>query len=101
MDINKLMQEAQKMQAKMQKAQEEMANSDFEGSASNGLVKVTLNGEMEVKSVKIDPSVVDASEVEMLEDLVMIAFNEAVKKVNETSEANFGSLTKGLNFPGM
>ena len=98
MDINKLMQEAQKMQAQMQKAQADMAKQEFVGKASNGLVEVVVSGEMKVKEVKLDPEVVDKENIEMLQDMIVIAINDAFKKVEDASAAN---LTKGLNIPGM
>lgn len=101
MDLNKLMQEAQKMQAQMQKAQAELAKTDFVGEASNGLVKVTISGEMEVKEIKLDPSVVNPEDVEILQDMIVIAMNNAIAKINNESQANLGNLTKGLKLPGM
>ena len=101
MDINKLMQEAQKMQAQMQKAQADMAKQEFVGKASNGLVEVVVSGEMKVKEVKLDPDVVDKENIEMLQDMIVIAINDAFKKVEDASAANLSDLTKGLNIPGM
>lgn len=101
MDINKLMQEAQKMQAQMQKAQADMAKQEFVGKASNGLVEVVVSGEMKVKEVKLDPEVVDKENIEMLQDMIVIAVNDAFKKVEDVSVANLSDLTKGLNIPGM
>ena len=101
MDINKLMQEAQKMQAQMQKAQADMAKQEFVGKASNGLVEVVVSGEMKVKEVKLDPDVVDKENIEMLRDMIVIAINDAFKKVEDASAANLSDLTKGLNIPGM
>lgn len=101
MDINKLMQEAQKMQAQMQKAQADMAKQEFVGKASNGLVEVVVSGEMKVKEVKLDPEVVDKENIEMLQDMIVIAINDAYNKVEDASAANLSDLTKGLNIPGM
>ena len=101
MDINKLMQEAQKMQAQMQKAQADLAKQEFVGKASNGLVEVVVSGEMKVKEVKLDPEVVDKENIEMLQDMIVIAVNDAFKKVEDVSAANLSDLTKGLNIPGM
>lgn len=94
MDINKLMQEAQKMQAQMQKAQADMAKQEFVGKASNGLVEVVVSGEMKVKEVKFDPEVVDKENIEMLQDMIVIAVNDAFKKVEDVSAANLSDLTK-------
>lgn len=101
MDINKLMQEAQKMQTQMQKAQADMAKQEFVGKASNGLVEVVVSGEMKVKEVKLDPEVVDKENIEMLQDMIVIAINDAYNKVEDASAANLSDLTKGLNIPGM
>lgn len=95
------MQEAQKMQAQMQKAQADMAKQEFVGKASNGLVEVVVSGEMKVKEVKLDPEVVDKENIEMLQDMIVIAVNDAFKKVEDVSAANLSDLTKGLNIPGM
>ena len=95
------MQEAQKMQAQMQKAQADMAKQEFVGKASNGLVEVVVSGEMKVKEVKLDPEVVDKENIEMLQDMIVIAINDAFKKVEDASAANLSDLTKGLNIPGM
>ena len=80
MDINQLMQQAQAMQQQIEKATEQINATEFEGSASNGLVKVTINGENKVLSVSIDPEVIHPEDKEMLEDLVMIAVNNAIEK---------------------
>ena len=100
MDLNKLMQQAQRMQAQMQKAQEEIANSEFNGEASNGLVKVTIAGSLKVKSISIDPSIVNQEDVEMLQDLIMIAMNDAIEKLESKSQNSLGSFTNGMNIPG-
>lgn len=97
-----LMAQAQKMQALMGKLQEELNNTDFEGSAGNGLVKVTMNGKHECRGVHIDPSAVDPDDIEMLEDLLTIAVNDAAKKIAETSEARMRKavpLPPGMKFP--
>ena len=80
MDINKLMQQAQAMQKQLEKANEQINATEFEGSASNGLVKVVVNGENKVLSVSINPSILNPEDVEMIEDLVMIAVNDAIAK---------------------
>ncbi len=99
--MNKLMKQAQKMQAQMMKAQEELAQKTVEGTAGGGMVKVVMNGSNEVVSVSINPEVVDPDDVEMLEDLVVAAIKNAQEQVKELSDATMGSMTGGLNIPGM
>ena len=82
------------MQAKIQKAQEEIANSEFVGEASNGLVKVTISGNLKVKEVKIDPTTVNKDDVEMLEELLMIAMNDALNKVEEKSQNSLAPMSE-------
>ncbi|OPX27026.1 MAG: YbaB/EbfC family nucleoid-associated protein [Candidatus Cloacimonas sp. 4484_143] len=96
-----LMKQAQKMQNDLMKAQEELANKIVEGSAGGGMVKVEMNGKNQVLSLKIDPEVVDKDDVEMLEDLIIAALNEAQDKVSKTSESEMGKLTGGMNIPGL
>ncbi len=90
--INKLLKQRAKMQAQVMKMQEEMQKQEFEGSAGGGMVKIVLNGENELVSIKIDPEVVIAQEVEMLEDLVLAAHAAAQQKVKETSDSALGSV---------
>ncbi|MCD6182632.1 MAG: YbaB/EbfC family nucleoid-associated protein [Candidatus Cloacimonetes bacterium] len=96
-----LMKQAQKMQQDMVKAQEELANKEEEGSAGGGMVTVRVNGKNEILAVKIDPEVVDPDDVEMLEDLIMAAVNEALGKISKTSSDELSKLTGGLNIPGL
>lgn len=96
-NIAQLMQQAQKMQENMQRAQEELAKLEVTGSAGGGMVSVTLTGRMECRSVKIDPSVL--SDVEMAEDLVVAAINDAVNKVNAESQAKMSGATAGIPIP--
>ncbi len=96
-----LMKQAQKMQQDLAKAQEELAKQVVEGSAGGGMVKVEMNGRSEVLSVKIDPEVVDPDDIEMLEDLIIAAINEAQDKVSKSSENELGKLTGGMNIPGL
>lgn len=99
-NINKMMKQAQKMQAKMMKAQEDLNTKEVEGTAGGGMVKITLNGAQEIQSVKLDPEVVDPDDIEMLEDLIIAAFQNAQEKVKELSDNAFGGITSGLNIPG-
>jgi DNA-binding YbaB/EbfC family protein len=96
--IGNLMKQAQKMQADMQKAQEEMANIEVTGQAGGGLVGVTMTCRHDVKRVTIDDSVMD--DKEMLEDLVAAAVNDAVRQVEKTTEEKMSGLTAGMGLPG-
>ena len=97
-NIAGLMQQAQKMQQEMQKAQEELARMEVTGEAAAGLVKVTMNGKHAVRRVEIDPSLLD-DDRDMLEDLVAAAFNAAAKKVGERMQESMSGLTSGLPLP--
>lgn len=100
-NVNKMMKQAQKMQAQLMKAQEELNNEEVEGTSGGGMVKVVMNGAQDLKSVQLDPEVVDEDDVEMLEDLIIAAFTNAQEKIKEKSNDAFGGLTAGLNIPGM
>ena len=99
MDINKLMQQAQAMQKELEKASEQINETEFEGSASNGLVKVVINGENKVLSVDIDKSILNPDDKEMIEDLVMIAVNDAVSKADDLKKNRFGSMANAMGLP--
>ncbi|MBQ9158776.1 MAG: YbaB/EbfC family nucleoid-associated protein [Erysipelotrichaceae bacterium] len=99
MDINKLMQQAQAMQKQLEKENEQINATEFEGSASNGLVKVVVNGENKVLSVSIDPSILNPEDVEMIEDLVMIAVNDAIAKADNLKKERFGSMASAMGLP--
>ena len=90
---------AQEMQKKMKELQEGLANLEVEGSSGGGLVKITVTGKGEVKKIKIDPSLMKPEESEILEDLIVAAFNEAKKKSEEASAEEMKKLTGGLNLP--
>ena len=96
-----LMRQAQQLQAKLEKTQEELANTTLEASSGGGAVTVVVTGQQEIKSVKISPEVVDAEDVEMLEDLVLSAVSEALRKSQELAASRLGSLTGGLKLPGL
>ncbi|HUI91973.1 MAG TPA: YbaB/EbfC family nucleoid-associated protein [Chitinivibrionales bacterium] len=100
-NINKILKQAQRLQAQMAQAQDELAKKTFEGTAGGTMVKVTLNGGGDCVSVSLNPEVVDPDDVEMLEDLVVAAFKNAQEKVKAQSEAAFGGLTKGMNLGGL
>ena len=96
-NIAQLMQQAQKMQEDMQRAQEEVAALEVVGNAGGGLVSVTLGGRMDCRKVRMDPSL--SSDPEMAEDLVAAAFNDAVNKINAISQAKMASATAGIPLP--
>jgi nucleoid-associated protein EbfC len=96
-----MMQQAQKLQAQLLKAQEELAILTVEGSSGGGAVKVVMNGQQQVQSVKISPEVVNTQEVEMLEDLVLTAIKDANTKALEAAQKKMGGLTGGLKIPGL
>ncbi len=96
-NIAQLMQQAQKMQENLQKAQEDLAKLEVTGSAGGGMVTVTLTGTKECRKVRIDPSIL--SDAEMLEDLVAAAFNDASNKIDAESKARMGSATAGMQLP--
>ena len=100
-DIGKLLKQAQQMQGKMAEMQQRLAENTIESSAGGGMVKVTMNGRHEVISLKIDPEVVDPADVEMLEDLVIAAVNEARSRIDEMIKAEMSSLTGGISMPGL
>lgn len=101
-----MMQQVQKMQAEMQKAQEELARETVTASAGGGAVKATVTGGLELVSVEIDPGVIDPDDVEMLQDMVMAAVNEALTSSQEMASKRLGGITgglgdMGLNMPGL
>jgi DNA-binding YbaB/EbfC family protein len=100
-NINKLLKQAQKMQSQMLRAQEELSRKQIEGTAGGGMVKVVLNGSNELQSISLNPEVVDPSDVEMLEDLIVAAFSNAQEKLKEVSDNTLGSISSGMNIPGL
>ena len=97
-DMNQLLKQAQKMQEQMQKAQEELARMEVTGESGAGLVKITINGKHEVRSVALDPSLM-TEERGLVEDLIAAAMNAAVKKVAENNRSSLANMTAGLNLP--
>lgn len=95
-----LMRQANQMQIKMKKLQEELAQRTFEGTAGGGAVKVTVTGENLVKSVAIDPEVISKDDAEMLQDLILAATNDALKVAKDTSSKEMEKITGGMNIPG-
>ncbi len=100
-NMNKMLKQAQQMQAKMTKLQEEMAEKEVSASAGGGAINVTVNCKQELLDVKIDKEVVDPEDVEMLQDLILSAVNEALKNAQEMMAEEMNKVTGGLNIPGM
>ncbi len=96
-----LMKEAQRLQQQMAQLQEEVAQRKVEATAGGGMVTVEANGKQELVSIKIDPEVVSRDDVQMLEDLVLAACNEALRKARELVQQELGTLTRGLKIPGL
>jgi nucleoid-associated protein EbfC len=96
-----IMKEAQKLQAQMAAMQEEVAKKKVEATAGGGMVTVEANGKQELTAIKIDPEVVNKEDVQMLEDLVLAAANEALRKSRELVQQELGKLTGGLKIPGL
>ncbi len=96
-----ILRQAQQLQAKLAKAQEELSNITVEATSGGGAVKVVIDGHQKVHSVEISPEVVTSGDVELLQDLVMTAVNEAVAKSQEVVSKRLSSLTGGLNIPGL
>ncbi len=101
MNMNKLMKQAKQMQAKMSKVQDELEEKTVEATAGGGAVKVVVNGKQEVLDLEIDPDAVDPEDVEMLEDLILAAVNEGLRKVQDMVDDEMGKVTGGMNIPGM
>ncbi len=100
-NMGDLLKQAQKMQQEMAKQQQELENMTFEATSGGGMVTVCLNGKYEIQSIKIDPQAVDPEDVEMLEDLITAAFQEAIGKVSEASQNVMSKLTGGMKIPGL
>ena len=98
-NIGQMMKQAQKLQEKMNEVQEQLANTEVTGSSGGGMIQVTLNGKAEVRRVRIDPTVIDPAEAEMLEDLIMAAFNDAKAKVEAHVAERMSQITGGLKLP--
>ena len=96
-----MMKQVAKMQRKMEQIQQELAEKTVEGSAGGGMVKVTANGNQDIIGIKIEPEVVNPDDVEMLEELILSAVNQAKEKAAELQAQSMGALTGGLNIPGL
>ena len=100
-NMNQMLKQAQKMQEDMAALQEDLEQREFSATSGGGMVEVTVDGKHLIKSIKINPDAVDADDVEMLEDLVTVAVNEAISNAIKTSEEEMGAITGGLNMPGL
>ncbi len=100
-NMNQMLKQAQKMQQDMAKIQEELGEKTVEVSVGGGAVSVVASGNNEIKEIKIKPEAVDPDDVEMLEDLVLLAVNEAIKKAEDMKATQMSKVTGGMNIPGM
>ncbi|HJH43306.1 YbaB/EbfC family nucleoid-associated protein [Rubneribacter badeniensis] len=101
MDMKKMMKQAQRMQAELAKAQEEIKDLTFEATAGGGMVKAVATGDMAISSITIDPEAVDPEDVEMLQDMVAAAVNEALRGVSDMSAQRLSAATGGMSIPGL
>ena len=99
--MGNMMKQAQKLQSQMMKLQEELAGKTMESSSGGGMVTVVANGRQQIVSIQIESEVVDPDDVEMLQDLVLAAVNDALAKAQEMVSSEMGKLTGGLNIPGL
>ena len=100
-DLGSIMKQAQKMQAQMARMQEDLAARTVEASAGGGMITVVASGKQEIVSIKIEPEVIDAGDRDMLQDLVVAAVNEALRKSQEMVSEEMKKITGGLNIPGL
>ncbi|HZG83297.1 YbaB/EbfC family nucleoid-associated protein [Paenibacillus sp.] len=100
-NMNQMLKQVKKMQEQMMKAQEELATKTVEGTAGGGVVTVVMTGQKTVQSVTIKPEAVDPDDVEMLQDLVLTAVNDALTKAEELANQDMGKFTGGMNIPGL
>lgn len=101
MNMQQMMKQARKMQEQLAAAEDNLKTQTVDASAGGGMVKVTMSGDMKLESIKIDPDALDPEDVEMLEDMIMAAVNEAIRSVGELANKQMGAITGGLNIPGM
>jgi len=100
-NMQKMMKQVQKMQADMAKLQDELAEMTVEATAGGGAVKITMTGKQEVRGLEIDPEVLTPDDVEMVQDLLMAAFNEALRKSQDLASSEMNKVTGGLKVPGL
>ena len=100
-NMNNLMKQAQRMQRQIEEQAKALEEKEYSAQSGGGAVAVTMNGKKEITALAIKPEIVDPDDIEMLQDVIMAAVNEASKQVEETSNAELGKITGGLNLPGM
>jgi nucleoid-associated protein EbfC len=100
-NFNKMMKQVQQMQADMMKAQEALKDEVVEASAGGGMVRVKVSGDLEIREIKIDPEAVDPEELDLLQDMVLAATNEAIRSAQELANRKLGGLTGGLDLGGL
>lgn len=101
MNFGKMMKQVQQAQAKMAAMQEELKDEVLEASAGGGMVKVSITGDMQIQSITIDPSAVDPEDVDLLQDMVTAAVNEAIRSAQELASQKMAAITGGVNIPGL
>ena len=101
MDMKFLMKQAQVMQKKMEEMKKELAQKEVRVSSVGGMIEIVINGQQEIKEIKIEPDVIDANEKEMLEDLILAAVNESIRQSKELAAQEMSKLTGGMNVPGL
>ena len=101
MNMQQMMKQARKMQEQLAVAQDNLAQTTVEASAGGGMVKVTVNGGMQLENITIDPDAVDPEDVEMLQDMIVAAVNEGIRQITEIANKQRGAITGGLHNPGM
>lgn len=100
-NMNQMLKQAQKMQEDMTALQADLEQREYSASSGGGMVEVTVDGKHLVKSIKINPDIIDPEDGEMLEDLITVAINEAISNAIKTAEEEMGAITGGLNMPGL
>lgn len=100
-NMGQMMKQVQQMQKKMEEAQKEIEQSTLQTTSGGGMVEVEINGKKQITSIKIDKEAVDPEDVEMLQDMILTAVNDAIKQVDALAEEKMGRYTKGMNLPGM
>lgn len=100
-DMNSMIRQAQKIQENIAKVQEELEQQEYTVTSGGGVVEVTITGKREIKSLSIKPEVVDPDDIEMLQDILTAAVNEAIRKVDETSASEMEKVTGGMHMPGL
>lgn len=100
-NMNNMIRQAQKMQQDMEKMQQDLEDKEVEASSGGGMVTVKVTGKKQLAEITIKPEAVDPDDVEMLQDLILVAVNDALKKVDDMTQAEMGRLTGGMNIPGL